>query len=1698
MLSKADKVSSNHISRSQQNSGTTFFRKAGDETLSAHQKQNQFFGSAIQPKLNISSPDDPQEKEADAMAEKVMRMPEPMAATPIPKEEDKLQKKEEETLQTKAETTSIQGVCTTCNQEEKKVLRKEAEQEEQLQAKTFFSPYLQHAAFASEAAASMPKQQAVQAAPQIQKKQCIPHSDIIQMSGRGPPTDNMHFENNLSSTKGQGTPMSDITRQFMESRFNADFSGVRIHTGSYAESLSSHIQAQAFTHGKDIYFNSGKYSPYTEAGGSLLAHELTHTVQQGASKTKHNNQVSRKNGVNLITSQIDINVANGLSVQKKSNLGSLLEYIDLSERSGSQQLSSDSKNYLEKFYNTNLSDIKIYSDSQVGKVCSGAGIKAFVQGKNIAIHPAFFSMNSEMGALLLSEQISKSLQQRGIITNKKNGNETGNSKSFQALIHDSIKEVQTEVIAKNGSPSKQVSKPFVKKERLKGNEKSEKKTNTKKSGPLVNKKRKPKSGDGPEIKATKGTKGKSPKKPTEDPAFIKVINKTKKTSKNQKQHESAEKKSADAQSSAGPVHNEAEGKAKNRKTDGMDAATLEDKPFDAASFKAEMLKKIEEITPKNLEAAVNFKNSNKINEVKAVVNQKVENGKQATTGPIDTAKAQPLQVNALDNKQPTPLSPTLVGSKPSLNTKDAVPKQKTSQEISMQEQSQSLDDEMKANNISESQLKSSNEPSFQQAANEKQKAQKDAIEKPKQYQKDEAIELKTAKSAVTEEAVSSVTGMHGARNKNFVATVADQQSTKKEDENKRLTVTTEIERLYKVAEDAVAKALEEADTESNAIFDKGAEDARNEFEQYVDNQMTFYKLERYSGFWGGLRWLDDKLFGMPDEVNRFYTDGRKLYLDKMDIIITKVSEIVTEKLNIAKLAIKSGKKAIDEFVLKLPQDQIDIGKHAASLIQDKFDALEISVNDKRDALIDGLAKKYVDNVKKLDERIEALKEANKGLVDKVIGFLKRIWQVIKDLANLFKTILSRLASIIGIVISSPGGFFDKLGKAFKKGFDNFKNNFLNYLEMGLMEWLAVNLGIGNVKLPNKFSPGAILTLVLEVMGITKEHIRERAVGLIGERKVLLLESAGGLLYKIYNEGLGALWDLIIQKITDFKEIIWEAIKSFIKTKIIEAAITFILGLLNPIGAFVKVCMAIYNFLMMLVRFKDKIVELLDTIVNAVTDVASGAIDGAAKSIEKAFAKSIPIIIAFLAALLGLNDIAAKVRGIIMRIKARVDKAIDFAINTAWSIIGRGVEGIMSIEEKGKAMIEKGKDKLVAGGKVVAAKVFGWMKQLVGMEKKFMGEDGSNHRIFITAKGDTIELKINPEPASAFEIWINNIEIDISTDAGKRKEQKRQQAKSKAKEIDTEKNVAIDENDHKTQDKQAAKIRKLLDELSEITGHLFTGKKPDCSKEGSGVKFSGLQNEYATGMTANTLTNIKMPAGSVPSVNAHQSFSIINQRRNQGGSYYILGHLLNHNLGGTGKKWENLTPLTRQANSRHENIAEARIKNAVDTGNIVSYSVKANYGRSIPKSDNKIIQAIMNEEAKVPISITCHAELITPDEMSLQKAKKRVDLVPQNTVIPNNIEQTDDAYDLKGIKKPTVYLDEASLSELKTIGEVDDTLAQKIKKAWGDKMKHQQTRFTSFESLAFYVFSDGKKFTDAEQSIIKKMSSLGYVSLYTNK
>ncbi|MGN6533177.1 MAG: eCIS core domain-containing protein [Ginsengibacter sp.] len=164
----------------------------------------------IQPKLQINEPGDQYEQEADAMADKVMRMSD----------------KEVSQRSFKTSNTTVQRKCAECEKEdeEKKVQRKESNNSSQ----SFAQPIVQ---------------------------------DVLNSSS--------------------GNPMDNTTRSFMESRFNHDFSDVKIHDNNKASESANSINALAYTSGNNIVFNVSQYNPYSIKGQKLLAHELMHVIQQG-------------------------------------------------------------------------------------------------------------------------------------------------------------------------------------------------------------------------------------------------------------------------------------------------------------------------------------------------------------------------------------------------------------------------------------------------------------------------------------------------------------------------------------------------------------------------------------------------------------------------------------------------------------------------------------------------------------------------------------------------------------------------------------------------------------------------------------------------------------------------------------------------------------------------------------------------------------------------------------------------------------------------------------------------------------------------------------------------------------------------------------------------------------------------------------------------------------------------------------------------------------------------------------------------------------------------------------------------------------------------------------------------------------------------------------------------------------------------
>lgn len=231
-----------------------------------------FFKSPIQAKLSVNTPGDAHEQEADAVADKVMRMPQPATTTiaPSPAREELQKKEEDKKEEDRMQIGSVDAAP---------LMRRfdEWERDPMLTGEEDGAPLARHGIGRKDEEDNMITGETDPAPLQRREEE-----EKIQAKGEGVPEVQPSFEQGLQSAKGGGSPLPDGVKQHMESGIGADFSNVRVHTGTQAAQLSSSIQAQAFTHGRDIYFNEGKYNPGTDSGKHLLAHELTHTVQQGA------------------------------------------------------------------------------------------------------------------------------------------------------------------------------------------------------------------------------------------------------------------------------------------------------------------------------------------------------------------------------------------------------------------------------------------------------------------------------------------------------------------------------------------------------------------------------------------------------------------------------------------------------------------------------------------------------------------------------------------------------------------------------------------------------------------------------------------------------------------------------------------------------------------------------------------------------------------------------------------------------------------------------------------------------------------------------------------------------------------------------------------------------------------------------------------------------------------------------------------------------------------------------------------------------------------------------------------------------------------------------------------------------------------------------------------------------------------------
>jgi hypothetical protein len=766
----------------------------------------------------------------------------------------------------------------------------------------------------------------------------------------------------------------------------------------------------------------------------------------------------------------------------------------------------------------------------------------------------------------------------------------------------------------------------------------------------------------------RGVVGKAPTSPHEDPGFQAVVARVRAVADQQGHNNPAQLKAAQAQAAAsGPV-NDVASQAAAAQVGKMGAQ--EPNPFDKNAFKAALWKKISEVAPTNLEEADDFKESGKVGEIKGALTSQVAASKDVAQGPIQRTSTEAPNPAGLQPKPVTPLPPNNIGAPPpAVGAADAAPKPKSDAEISLDASSRSLDQQMTDGRITPQQLSKSNEPQFKGALKDKQEAQAQAQTGPAAYRKTEQTLLGAAKTEAAGTTAPQLLAMHGVRGGAFNKIGLHQLATKSADEQARAQVAQHVEEIYQGTKAKVEARLKQLDDQTNQTFDQGAEQARATFENYVDLRFSDWKYDRYTNRIGGsVLWAKDKLFGLPDDVDQFYKDGRNLYLKRMDGVIDQVAAMVETGLTETKGLITAGWEEVQTYVKGLPTSLRKVGEEAAGKIQDSFDGLRQSVNDKRDELIEGLANKYVESLKQVDARIDQMKEENKGLVNKAVDAIAGVIDTILKLKDMLLGILSRAAAAIELIIEDPIGFLGNLVSGVKLGLQNFIGNIGAHMKQGFLDWLFGAVAEAGIQLPKTFDLEGILGLVMQVLGLTWAAIRARAVTILGEKIVSAIETTVDFIRRVITEGPGALWEWMKEKVGDIKAMVLDQLEDFVVTRVIMAGITWVVGLLNPASAFIKACKAIYDIIMFFVERGSQIIALVNAVIDSITAIASGAIGGAAAMVEDALAKGIPVVIGFLASLLGLGGISDKIKSVIEAIRKPINEAIDWVIHKAVSLL----------------------------------------------------------------------------------------------------------------------------------------------------------------------------------------------------------------------------------------------------------------------------------------------------------------------------------------------------------------------------------------------------------------------------------------------
>ncbi|MCX4847797.1 hypothetical protein [Streptomyces sp. NBC_00893] len=760
-----------------------------------------------------------------------------------------------------------------------------------------------------------------------------------------------------------------------------------------------------------------------------------------------------------------------------------------------------------------------------------------------------------------------------------------------------------------------------------------------------------------------------------------------------------ESKSAQDAAVAPPDDKEAQGKAANAEK--MNAA----KPgeFNKQAFIDAVNKAIDAQAPKNLDDADKFSKSGKADKIKGEVDGKVKDGKDSSSKDIDTATKTPPDTSAAKDKPVTPMTPDQAPGNPGAPTAaDAVPAQQPASVTDFSEGPAANDQAMADAEVTEDQLAKGNEPEFDQALSAKKTSETDSAKAPAKGKAAEAQQLGAAKAGAAASGAQAMNALTATRASAGKQVDGGKGETKSKDEKKRAEVTAKLQKVYDGTKKDVETTLSGLDKKVDDTFTSGEKAARDAFTADHKRRMKAYRDKRYSGWTGKARWVKDKFAGLPQEANNLYQEARKLYVAKMQGVISSVADIIGAELGKAKARIAKGRAELKAEVDRLPADLRQFGQEAASDFAGKFDDLEATVNEKSEQLVQDLAQKYTAALNKVDEEIKKLQEANKGLIDKAKDAIVGVIKTINELKNLLLGILAKAASAIMKIVKDPIGFLGNLVKAVGAGLQLFVTNIAEHLKTGVVSWLLGTAVKAGLELPQKFDLKGIIQLIGSLLGLSWANIRTRITRKgIPDQALTAVETSVPVAKKLAAEGPAGAVKEIEAEAGDIKATILEKLTSYLIPTVIIAGITWIISLLNPASAFVRAVKGIIEIVTFIVNQGAQIVEFVNAVLDAVIAIANGGSAGVPKMVETALSVSVPLLIGFLASLLGIGSLANKVKSVFHAVAKPVNRAIDKIVNfiakkgkALWNKLkgkGKGKDGKEGTQPDGRTDAQKKRD-----------------------------------------------------------------------------------------------------------------------------------------------------------------------------------------------------------------------------------------------------------------------------------------------------------------------------------------------------------------------------------------------------------------------